>query len=301
MSNKSTKKRPASPLSAMSNMDFSQFEETETSGSNNVLLVDPKKIQNWSFHDRPEAELGDIQSLAKEFKDPNIGQQQPCIVRPIKSDTYNYEVIAGERRWRAALLANINLAVIVKDLDDSKAAYCQIAENHNRKDLSEYSIGMSLATLIEHNFLKQKDLQEKFNLSAVQINRYLSFSQLTSEMKEAIGELNLVSARTAAEIRSLWKKGSIYQDALIQLGEKIATGKLGEKLLKREIDKIINSNEPKAKISARKFFKGDNTLAFTVVEKPDSLNIKFPKEILAQIDKEELYEILKERIYSKTE
>ena len=292
---KSVKKRPESPLSALASMDFSAFDKPQQN-EQKIIFINPNKIKNWSFHDRPENELGDIDSLAKEFKNPAIGQQQPCIVRQIKDGKFDYEVIAGERRWRAAKLADVKLAVLVKQFDDSQAAYCQIAENHNRKDLSEYSVGMSFATLIKHNFLKQKDLQDKFNLTPVQINRYLAFSQLPSEIKKAIGNMSKMSARTAAEIRSLCKKGDKYKQAIIQLAKKIASGNFGEKTLKREIEKILCNPGKDKKISARKFADKNGKLIFSATVINETINIKLSNDIAKTINKESLLENMRTKI-----
>ena len=90
-----------------------------------ILLVSPTNIINWQFHDRPQNELGNIEELAEEFK--TIGQQQPCIVRPIKNQYADYEVIVGERRWLAAKKANVKLKVVVLSLSDNDAALIQIA------------------------------------------------------------------------------------------------------------------------------------------------------------------------------
>lgn len=71
--------------------------QKKTSSINTLKKVDPLRIKNWCNHDRPENELGDIDSLAKEFKDPDIGQQQPCVVRPIKDDKdYDYELMKAD-------------------------------------------------------------------------------------------------------------------------------------------------------------------------------------------------------------
>ena len=93
------------------------------------MIVDPNKGRNWKYHDRPDTELGDIEGLAAEFNDPKIGQQQPCIARTV-TDTpgIDYEVLLGERRWRAAILGKTKLKVIFRDLSDKEASIAQIAE-----------------------------------------------------------------------------------------------------------------------------------------------------------------------------
>ncbi len=89
------------------------------------------------------------------------GQAQPCLVRPIShSPVFDYELIVGERRWRAAKIAEIDLLVMVDNLTDGQAAAIQIAENSNRKDLSDFSKGMNYSRLIDNGILTQKDLEQ---------------------------------------------------------------------------------------------------------------------------------------------
>ena len=54
-------------------------KDSDFNTSANVILLNPSKIINWKYHDRPKSELGDINELANSIK--NLGQQQPCIVR----------------------------------------------------------------------------------------------------------------------------------------------------------------------------------------------------------------------------
>ena len=80
--------------------------------------------------------------MAEEFL--SIGQQIPCIVRKITDSVdFQYELIAGERRWRAAQKANVLLKVLIRNLSDNEAALVQISENSNRSALSDYAKGMS--------------------------------------------------------------------------------------------------------------------------------------------------------------
>ncbi len=82
-----------------------------------IIEIDPKKCRNWKYADRNRFELGSIEELAEDIK--QNGQLQPAIVRKINSLDYTYEVIAGERRWRACSFANINLKVVITNEDDA--------------------------------------------------------------------------------------------------------------------------------------------------------------------------------------
>ncbi|RZI47508.1 ParB/RepB/Spo0J family partition protein [Rickettsiales endosymbiont of Peranema trichophorum] len=206
-----------------------------------VLLISPYEIKNWEFHDRPANELGDIQNLAKEFKD--IGQQQPCIVRPAQSSAtgVKYELIVGERRWHAAKLAQVDLRVIVKHLTDTDAAIIQASENLNRKGLSDYARGMSYAKLISNQIITQKELTEKLSISKQQVSRLLSFSKIPKEIHDAIEDFSRVTLRTAEQIKQLSSRGSNYIEAIILLKDKIRDGKIGYEKLKILVEQYINT------------------------------------------------------------
>ena len=115
------------------NLSGEKQEESLTPKTNlqedEIITLPTDKIVKWKFKDRPENELGDIKSLADDLV--NIGQQQPCIVRPIAAGKEKglFELIVGERRWQAAKLAGVELRVIIKELSDSQAALIQSTEN----------------------------------------------------------------------------------------------------------------------------------------------------------------------------
>jgi ParB family chromosome partitioning protein len=227
--------------------------------SSTVLDIDPKHIVNWKFHDRPEDELGDIQSLADDMK--NIGQQQPCIVRPIySSNIQKYEIIAGERRWRAALLAQINLKVIVKNLDDFSAALVQIAENENRKNLSDFAKAKSLQSLIDNNILNQNDLVFKLHKSKQYISALLSYNKIPDKVYNAIGNFSKVSASLAEKIKQLCTKGEAYEEAIIELKNKIVEGKIGKSNLEKAVLKKVQD----VVVYTKKIYSNDGIHLFSL-------------------------------------
>jgi ParB family chromosome partitioning protein len=209
-----------------------------------ITKIHPKKICNWKHHDRNQFEYGDLDALANDIK--NNGQQQPIIVRPIKHKKYNFEVIAGERRWRAASAIDIDLLAIVKPFSDEEAAICQIAENNHREKISDYSRGMNIYNLMKKNIITQNELKDKIGLSQSSISGLLSFSQVPKEIWEAVQDLSNVSSRTASEIRVLCNKGQEYIDALKGISDIIREGK-GRRTIESEVNKIINNKNVRKK------------------------------------------------------
>lgn len=219
------------------------IEVNDRESSNEIVYeIDPQKIENWKFHDRPEAELGDIDALAKDFL--SIGQQQPCIVRRHPTDSDKYELIVGERRWRAAKKANLNVIALVKALDDTEAALIQAAENDNRKDLSDYAKGMSFSKQIESGVISQSDLTDRLGFSKQKVSRLLSFSKIDEDVIQAVADWSKVSSGTAEKIKQLCVKGDEYKNAILSLATKIASGNVGHNKLSLLVSKkLANDSE----------------------------------------------------------
>jgi len=265
----------------ISKKETSQKRRTwlEDAGTEAVSLIDPQDIANWEFHDRPENEIGDIRSLANEFI--SLGQQQPCIVRPTQIGSKNkYELIIGERRWRAAIMAGVKLKAIIKDISDNDAALSQAAENNNRKDLSDYAKSMSYARLIENKIITRKDLIEKLGRNKQYVSSLLSFADIPKEIINEIGDMSNVSYRTGETIKRLSNKGQTYIDAIISKAKQISTGVLGNKKLPDVIEKAIDCNNTKLEKRSNKVSTINGRHLFTWrKDNNDMQSIHFPKDI----------------------
>ncbi len=251
-----------------------------------IISVNPLHIKRWEEKDRPKNELGDIEDLKDSFK--NVGQQVPCVVRPIEDDTFLYELIIGECRWEAAKLGNLSLKVIVRNLDDHMASLAQAVENEKRQDLSEYAKGMSYAKKINKGFLSQKDLVEVLGISKQQVSRLLSFNKIPQEIADSIGDFRKVSSRTAEEICRYSKKGLEYQNLIKGLSEKIRNGKCGHNSINRIIKKHMEADNKKIQTNT-KVYSDDGRHLFTWrLNNNNAPSIHFPNDIIKLIDAERL-------------
>ena len=290
--NKNFKKRDYRPWNENGETIHVEFTPTSSNinstSSSDILEVLPSKIKNWIYHDRPENELGDIESLANEFKE--IGQLQPCIVRSYKSENEEllYELIVGERRWRAAELAGLSLKVLVKNLSDSEAAIIQASENNNRKDLSDFARGMSYFKLIDDGIITAKHLCQSLNISKQQISRLLSFSKIPIEIKDAIQDLSKISARTAEQIKQLSNKGDSYILAIIDCADKLRTGTFGHEKLEYFVEKTINNSNIKTK-TTDKLYSREGTHLFTLKNSDKhSPSLHFNKDLVSLFEKKKI-------------
>lgn len=263
-----------------------------------IILVHPSKIINWKFHDRPISEIGDIDALAKDIV--SVGQQQPCIVRK-HPESDQYELIVGERRWRAAAKTNIDLKVIVRSLSDLDAAMAQSSENDNRKDLSEYAKGMSFAKLIENKIITRKDLIESLGRSQQHISALLSYSKMPNEINNAIKDWSKVSPRTAETIVRLSKKSKRHIRAILSLSSLVEKGVVGAKSLEKKVSEILEANFER-KPTYQKIYAKDGCVLFLIKEKDGCpASIKFPKKIKNLFtkgiaDKSKIYKSIKNEL-----
>ena len=258
-------------------------EVKNQNSSDTIIKINCDEIINWEYHDRPENELGDIESFAKELK--SIGQQQPCIVRPYhKNKKYKYELIAGQRRWYAAKLADIKLKVIVNELSDSEAALVQSAENNNRKELSDYAKGMSYAKLIEKKVITQQELGDKLNLDKRIISRFMSFSKLPQSVKEKISDFSKISAYTAECLKIICNKGDKYTEIVLGLSDKLKEGKVGGDKLTILVDERLNSF---SKYKEKILYTHATNLFNWKKNKRGQFSVTFSKNVNAIINNEE--------------
>lgn len=124
------------------------------------------------------------------------GVLQPVIVRKIAPD--NYQLIAGERRWRAAKAASLKvIPAIIKEVDDSKALELAIVENIQRSDLDPIEEARGYSQLIEQYRYTQENLSVKLGKSRSYITNMLRLLTLPEEVQLYLenGKLNVGQAR----------------------------------------------------------------------------------------------------------
>ena len=154
-----------------------------------------------------EEELGD---LAKSISDK--GLLQPIVVRP-RGDGSTYEIVAGERRWRAAQRAGIHdVPVLIRELDDGEALEVALIENIQRTDLNPLEESGAYAQLIEQFSYTQQQLADAIGKSRSHVANSLRLLNLPEKVRGLIAE-GLLSAGHARTL--------VATDAPGELAEKI--------------------------------------------------------------------------------
>lgn len=203
----------------------------------NIIEIDPKKCRNWKYADRNRFELGSIEELSEDIK--QNGQLQPVIVRKINALDYSYEVIAGERRWRACSFANLALKAVITNEDDEGCLVIQTSEN-KKKSLSAYSLAIAYEKIITDLNISQNELSRRLNIPKTSFSELMSFTKVPSEVWEAVNDMSKVKPKTAAFLALTCSKGDEYLSAVINFAPKIREG-YGTDNLAKLIDKHLSN------------------------------------------------------------
>ena len=170
-----------------------------------------------------------INELADSIK--SKGLVQPILVRPSKTDENSYEIIAGERRWRAAQIAQLHeIPAVIKNLDDVEALEIAIIENIQRSDLSPIEEAAGYKRLIDNHGHTQEVLSEIVGKSRSHIANILRLLTLPQSIQDMISEGKISSGHARAIMNSAFPE---------QLAEKI----INENLSVREAESLAKSKK----------------------------------------------------------
>ncbi len=159
-----------------------------------VNKIDISKISPNKQQPRKNFEGKEIQELSNSIK--NQGLIQPIIVRGVEND--NYEIIAGERRWRACQLAGIHsIDCVVLSTEEDKVFELALIENIQRENLNVVEEAKAYKKLIETKNLKTEDLSKKIGKSSSHISNLIRILELDNEIHQMIisGKLSMGHAR----------------------------------------------------------------------------------------------------------
>lgn len=199
-----------------------------------ISLIEPNSLQPRKNFD--EEALNELADSIKKY-----GVLQPLLV---KKTGQTYQIIAGERRWRAAKLAGLTeIPVIEKDLADRETAEVALIENLQREDLNPVEEAMAYRDLIEEYGLKQEELAEKVSKNRTTITNSLRLLQLGDELLSRVseGKLSAGHARALLSVEDAARRKQLA-DRVINLGLSV-----------RETEKMAkNAKEAKTEKQAAK-------------------------------------------------
>lgn len=166
--------------------------ETESSGS---LYLPISQVESCSGQPRKHFDEESLQELADSITEHGI--IQPLTVRKLASGYY--QIIAGERRWRAARLAGLQeVPVIVMEADDRKAAELAMIENLQREDLNPMEEAAGFQSLIENYHMTQEEAAQQVGKSRSAVTNALRLLGLTPAVRKLVEENKLSAGHARA-------------------------------------------------------------------------------------------------------
>ena len=208
-----------------------------------IILLDVNDILPNRFQPRIKFREDSLNELSESIK--KYGVIEPIVVRPIGD---KYEIIAGERRYKACLLAEkTKVPAIVTSLDDKDSAEVALIENVQREDLTPIEEAVSYKKILEMGYLTQEDLAAKLGKNQGTVANKLRLLNLTEEVQEALLE-EKISERHA---RSLLKLKNEKQQ--IDMLNKIIENRLTVRRTDEEIEKVLSNTEGKGEMKMNDF------------------------------------------------
>ena len=158
-------------------------EEVKTQGSSSIHEVPVSQIKANPNQPRREFDQTALQELADSIAE--IGIIQPITLRKMEDDTY--QIIAGERRFRASQLAGLtSVPAYIRTADDENVMEMALIENIQREDLNSLEIALAYQHLIEQYGLTQERLSERVGKKRATIANYLRLLKLPAQIQVAL-------------------------------------------------------------------------------------------------------------------
>ncbi len=185
-------------------------EQQETALDLNIDNIIPNQYQPRQVFDQAA-----LESLAESLK--QHGLIQPILVR--KSKNGKYELIAGERRWRAAKLAGLRqISVIVKSVEEQELMEWALLENLQREDLNPMEKAKAYENLVSEFSLTQEEIAKRMSIDRSSVSNFLRLLQLPPELWDDIskGRLSMGHAKVILSLDSKESRLSLANEIKIR-------------------------------------------------------------------------------------
>ncbi len=194
-------------------------------GKNGTLMVKLSKVEPNREQPRKNFDEDSLQELAESLK--QFGMLQPILVQN-RGDYY--EIIAGERRWRAAKIAGLKeVPVIVRELTDQEIVEISLIENIQREDLNPIEEAQAYKRLLTEFHLKQDEVAERVSKSRTAVTNSMRLLKLCDEVQKMVVD-DMISTGHARALISIEDPEEQYL-----IAQKI----FDEKLSVREVEKLV--------------------------------------------------------------
>lgn len=260
------------------------IQETKTQ----LQMIAIEFLQRGKYQPRQDIDPEKLQELANSIKVQGI--VQPIIVRQIEPN--RYEIIAGERRWRAAqLIALAEVPVVVSDIDDRAAMAIALIENIQREDLNPLEEAEALRRLLEEFAMTHQQIADAVGKSRATISNLLRLLDLQPEIKLLLLKHDLEMGHARALL-------ALQGQQQVVIGHKIAANHLtvraAEKLIRSVVegvpatlakavdlntlrlqDQLTSRLGAKVKIAHKENGQGNITISYSSLDELDGIVAHF--------------------------
>lgn len=258
-------------------ISVSDIQTGGSSAINEIRIDDIKPNPNQPRRTFDEETLGELAASIKE-----LGVVQPLSVRDMGDGTY--QIIAGERRWRAAGIAGLNsVPAYVRRASDSEVTEMALIENIQREDLNAIEVALAFRNLIDTYSLTQEQLSERLGKKRATIANHLRLLKLPAEIQLGLRDhkLDMGHARALLSVENPKQQLKLY-DRIIKEGlsvrkvEELAKGVDNTEVPEESNEKKVTNSgkwneyqnlltdkfQAKVKISQKEDGKGSITINF---------------------------------------
>jgi len=221
-------------------LDMLLSSATKDSNKDSELKKLPvEKITKGEYQPRLSIDPDTLQELADSIKAQ--GLVQPVVVRRI--DGGNYELIAGERRWRASQIAGLHtIPAIIRDIPDQAAAAMSLIENIQREDLNPLEEALAMSRLISDFGLTHQQTAESVGRSRTAVTNLLRLIDLEDKTKELLDQRQLDMGHARALL-------ALDGQLQIETAQKVAKNQSSVRETEQLVKKLNTPNTDKTKTS----------------------------------------------------
>ena len=210
--------------------------EVKTEGSSNLSEIEIPQIEPNPNQPRREFDQEALQELANSIHE--LGIIQPITLRKIEGQ--KYQIIAGERRWRASQLAGLTkIPAYIVSVEDQNAMEMALVENIQREDLNAIEIALAYQHLADTSGMTQAKISERVGKSRAAVTNYMRLLKLPAQVQIALKnhEIEMGHARALLAIESpsqqikLFKEVQQHQYSVRKVEELVQALKSGEDIV----------------------------------------------------------------------
>jgi ParB family chromosome partitioning protein len=224
-------------LTTVPNVTVDDNSSTPEHLKNELEKLPVEQLQPGKYQPRKDMSAEALEDLANSIRSQGI--IQPIVVRTVGNDSY--EIIAGERRWRAARIAGIDIIpCIIKNVPDETAIAIALIENIQREDLNAMEEAVALNRLLNEFELTHKEVAQAVGKSRAAVSNLIRLNNLNEDVKILLehGDIEMGHARALLAL-----DGDLQTASARIVAAKELTVRETEVLVKRALEPIIDKQE----------------------------------------------------------